>query len=68
MTVGLFQKNPNREDWGHTLKRKKKPWTFEVCHFTLGTYRQNKAFCTLGNSVKLCYTSLEIPLTTRIST
>ena len=54
MTVGLFQKNPNRGDWGHTFL--KKPWIFEVCHFTLGNYGQNKAFFTCGNSVKLYYT------------
>ena len=29
---------------------KKKLWIFEVCHFTLGNYWQNKAFFTLGNS------------------
>ena len=34
----------------------KKPWIFEVCHFTHGNSGQNKAFFTHGNSVKLCYT------------
>ena len=55
MIVGLFQKNPNRGDWGHTFF-KIKPCIFEVCHFTLGNSGHNKAFFTLGNSVKLCYT------------
>ena len=35
----------------------KKPWIFEVCHFTLGNYGQNKDFFTIANSVKFCYTS-----------
>ena len=38
----------------------KKPWIFEVCHLTLGNYGQNKAFFTLGNSVKLCYTPWKV--------
>ena len=38
------------------LFKKKIPWIFEVCHFTLGNYGQNKAFFTCGNSVKLYYT------------
>ena len=35
---------------------KKKTWIFEVCHSILGNSGQNKAFSTLGSSVKLCYT------------
>ena len=35
---------------------KKSPSIFEVCYFTLGNSRQNKAFFTLGNSPKLRYT------------
>ena len=57
MIVGLFQKNLN--GGLRTLRTHfflKKTWIFEVCHFTLGNYGQNKAFFTLGNSVKLCYT------------
>ena len=56
MIVGLFQKNPNKGDLGHAFL-KKKPWISEVCDFTLANYGQNKAFFTLGNSVKVFCTT-----------
>ena len=43
--------------WAIPTFLNKNPWIFSICHFTFGNSGQSKAFFTLGNSVKLCYTS-----------
>ena len=54
MIVGLFQKNPNRRNWGHTFLKK----NLDLLDLSLYPWKfwTKKAFFTTGNFVKLCYT------------
>ena len=57
--IGLFQKNPNSGDLQHTYFLKKYgSGSFRFFRFVTLPLKilEKKAFFTLGNSVKLCYT------------